>query len=113
VQEPSTDILTCKAAIALVFDYVEATLGADVAVSLEDHLRGCHDCTAYVNTYCQTRQLIASVGRVEIPAAMKERLREFLLGQLSAPHPISSIDVARHPRGGVHPRGRRSGHGDR
>jgi anti-sigma factor RsiW len=81
---PFTEVLTCKDVIALLSDYLEATLGAGVTESLEGHLRGCDECAAYVNTYRKTRDLTARLGRVEMPAGMRERLRGFLLARLGA-----------------------------
>jgi len=71
--------MTCQEAIALLADYLEAELGAALVADLEQHLRGCAPCVAYLNTYRKTRELGAEVGRVEMPAEMRERLRRLLL----------------------------------
>ena len=49
---------------------------------LEEHLRDCAPCRAYLATYHKTKSLAADAGRVEMPEEMKTRLREFLLAQL-------------------------------
>jgi hypothetical protein len=78
---PNHAVLTCRRAIALSSDYLEGTLGTEAA-ELEGHLRDCGECLAYLNTYRKTRELTARFGHVEMPAAMKERLRQFLLARL-------------------------------
>jgi hypothetical protein len=79
--------MTCRDAIALLSDYLEATLGEDVLERMEDHFRDCAPCVAYLNTYRRTRDMAAEVNRVEMPEEMRRRLREFLLAHLSQPRP--------------------------
>jgi anti-sigma factor RsiW len=74
--------MTCRDAIALLADYLESALTADVAEQLEAHLRDCPPCIAYLNTYRRTREVAAEVSRVEMPAEMKARLRAFLFERL-------------------------------
>ena len=75
--------MTCKDAIALLADYLEAALSPDGLAELEAHLRDCPPCIAYLNTYKRTRDLTAEAGRVEMPEEMKARLRNFLLKKIS------------------------------
>jgi anti-sigma factor RsiW len=74
--------VTCREAIALLSDYLDAVLGEDALRALEDHLQGCAPCVAYLNTYRRTRQVAATVNRVEMPEEMKQRLHDFLLQHL-------------------------------
>jgi anti-sigma factor RsiW len=74
--------LTCKDAIELMADYLEAALGPDLLAALEHHLADCRPCVAYLATYRKTRQLAGDFGRLEIPEEMKRRLRQLLLDQL-------------------------------
>jgi hypothetical protein len=75
--------LTCKDAIELMGEYLEAALGPELVAALERHLADCRPCVAYLNTYRKTRQLAGEVGRLEMPEEMKRRLRELLLEQLA------------------------------
>jgi hypothetical protein len=75
--------VTCRDAVGLLGDYLEATLTSDRLARLEEHLEGCPPCRAYLNTYRRTRDLTARLGRVEMPAEMKVRLCAFLLEQLA------------------------------
>jgi anti-sigma factor RsiW len=74
--------VTCNDAIAILADYLESTLSPELVEKLEEHLRDCAPCRAYLATYRKTKSLAADAGRVEMPEEMKTRLREFLLAQL-------------------------------
>lgn len=74
--------MTCQEAIGLLGEYLEAALGEDLLGRLEDHLRDCAPCVAYLNTYQRTRTMAAEASRVEMPPEMRQRLREFLLAHL-------------------------------
>jgi hypothetical protein len=76
--------MTCQDAIEIMGNYRETTLGVTVEDDLERHLDGCDECTAYINTYTKTRDLVAGAGRGQMPADLKARLRSFLLSRLSA-----------------------------
>ena len=74
--------MTCKDTIAVLSDYLEALCDPDVVERLEAHLRDCAPCRAYLATFRRTRELTGTAGRVEMPPAMKARLRQFLLEHL-------------------------------
>lgn len=73
--------MTCQGAIAILADYLDATLGP-AAETLEAHLQDCAECVAFLNTYRTTPALVAKTSRVEMPPEMKRRLRGFLLAKL-------------------------------
>jgi predicted anti-sigma-YlaC factor YlaD len=72
--------MTCREAIAILDDYLEWALTPDVLEKLEEHLRVCAPCRAYLATYERTAQLAAKANRVEMPPEVKRRLRDFLSG---------------------------------
>jgi predicted anti-sigma-YlaC factor YlaD len=74
--------MTCKETITLLSDYLDALCGPELMTQLEDHLRDCAPCRAYLATFRRTRDLTHQAGQVEMPPEMKSRLRQFLLGQL-------------------------------
>lgn len=74
--------MTCQDAIAILADYLDATLGPAAAETLEAHLRDCAECVAYLNTYRTTPALVTKTSHIEMPPEMKRRLREFLLVKL-------------------------------
>ena len=75
--------LSCQDAIAIMGEYLEGALGPAVAAELERHLHPCPECTAYLNTYRATRELVAAGARAEMPARLKARVRAFLITRLS------------------------------
>jgi len=72
--------MTCREAIELLDDYLEAALTTDVLARLEAHLNVCAPCRAYLATYERAVQLAAKVNRVEMPPEVRQRLRDFLAG---------------------------------
>jgi predicted anti-sigma-YlaC factor YlaD len=78
--------MTCQEFIALVSDYLEATVTPEKVASLEEHLAGCQPCQAYLRTYRRAREVAAASERATLPSAMppemKARLRAFVLAQL-------------------------------
>jgi anti-sigma factor RsiW len=75
--------MTCKEAIEVLAEYIEASLTSEFADELERHLRDCAPCRAYLSTYRKTRELTAEVGRASMPEEMKQRLHRFLLERFS------------------------------
>lgn len=74
--------MTCQEAIAILSDYLEATLARLDLEQLEAHLADCAPCRAYLATYRRTIDVGGAAGRVEMPDEMKARLRAFLLSRL-------------------------------
>lgn len=74
--------MTCKEAIDVLAEYLEASLTSELADELERHLQDCAPCRAYLGTYRKTRELTGEVGRVPMPEEMKQRLHRFLLDRL-------------------------------
>ena len=81
--EAEAEGLTCREAIGLLADYLEATLTQAELAELEAHLAECEPCQAYLNTYRRTKTLTAQAERVEMPAEMRRRLNGFLIRHLS------------------------------
>jgi len=77
--------MTCRDAIDVVADFLDQTLSSDAGRALERRLRNCPPCMTYLNTYRTTRGLVAAFCRVEMPAELKLRLRQFLREQLAPP----------------------------
>ena len=76
--------MTCKETIALLSDYLDALCGPELIGELEEHLRDCPPCRAYLATFRRTRELTHEVGQLEMPDEMKSRLRQFLLQKLQS-----------------------------
>jgi len=74
--------MTCQEAIVLLSEYLERVCGPALVQQLEEHLKDCAPCRAYLATFRKTRDLTRETGRVEMPDEMKARLRQLLLQQL-------------------------------
>ena len=78
--------MNCKDFIALLSDYLEASVTPETLAALEEHLAGCQPCQAYLRTYRRTRDVTAASERAALPPVMPEemkaRLRAFLLAEL-------------------------------
>jgi anti-sigma factor RsiW len=74
--------VTCQDAIALLLDYLEATLDDATVGQLEAHLADCAPCRAYLATYRRAVGAAATAERVEMPPEMRERLASFLAQRL-------------------------------
>ncbi len=79
--------MTCRGAIEVLAEFLDQTLPPDIVDTLEAHLRDCAPCRAYLRTYEKTRGLVGHMGRTEMPAELKARLRAFLVAQLTQPRP--------------------------
>jgi anti-sigma factor RsiW len=66
--------ITCRRAVDLVTTYLEGGLSGADARRYEAHLRGCPDCTAYLE---QMRATIATLGHLDervLPDAVRDEL---------------------------------------
>lgn len=68
----------CPRIVDLLSDYLDGRLPADVKRDLEEHLRGCTDCTAFVGTFRSTVSLLQSLNDEDLPDELRLRLKAFL-----------------------------------
>jgi anti-sigma factor RsiW len=76
--------MTCREAIDVLAEYLEATLDQAAARQLAAHLAECDECRAYLATYRRTVGAAAAAAHIEMPAAMRQRLAAFLVQRLGA-----------------------------
>ena len=74
--------MTCREAIDVLADYLEATLDPAAAGRRAAHLAGCEECEAYLATYRRTAGAVAAGASVEMPPELRRRLTAFLLERL-------------------------------
>ena len=65
-RQPTEQIVTCEEEIALIADYLSSSLSSRVLRTFEEHLQGCHDCTAFLQTYKKTIEVTRSFFRHEV-----------------------------------------------
>jgi anti-sigma factor RsiW len=68
----------CSDLIALLSDYVDDRLSPDIRADLDEHLAGCPECVAFVQTFRSTISLLQSLAEEDLPAEVRLRLRAFL-----------------------------------
>lgn len=68
----------CSDLIAALSDYVDDRLSPDTRADLEEHLAGCPECVAFVQTFRSTISLLRSLAEQDLPADVRLRLRAFL-----------------------------------
>ena len=78
--------MTCREAIEVLADFLDATLNRDAGAALDAHLQECEECRAYLATYRRTIGGVAGAARVDMPRAMRDRVRMFLLDRLQEGH---------------------------
>ncbi len=72
--------LGCQEVVELVTDFLEGALTPEVRARLEDHLRACRSCAAYL---AQMRTMVRALGRLSAPA-VDSGAREELVATLPA-----------------------------
>lgn len=71
----NTNRLTCKEAVELVTDYLEAALLPEMEARFKQHLQTCPDCTIYVD---QMRQTLHTLRQLNAETTSGEAQQELL-----------------------------------
>jgi len=62
--------------VAVLDDYVAGQLQPVYQRDLDEHIRGCRDCEAFLDTYRTTIALTGQLRCEEIPKELLDKLRE-------------------------------------
>jgi len=68
----------CPRIVALLSDYLDGRLPADVRGDLEQHLGGCTECAAFVESFRSTVTMLQSLTDADLPDELRIRLKAFL-----------------------------------
>lgn len=68
----------CTDLVALLADYVEHRLPADVHEQLERHLAACSRCVIQLKTYQSTVSLLRSIKEEDLPLELRCTLKAFV-----------------------------------
>lgn len=74
-------MISCEDVLREVSNYIDTEVTEDLRRQIEEHLRGCHNCTVLVSTTRKTVSLVSSSRILELPSGASQRLMERL-----APH---------------------------
>jgi hypothetical protein len=75
VTEPKS---RCTDIVALLADFVEHHLPAEVHAELERHLAACPRCIAQLKTYRSTVSLLRSIREEDLPSELRCTLKAFV-----------------------------------
>lgn len=70
---------SCREVFALLSEYLEAALPADVCKDIEAHLSDCGPCIDFTESLKQTIQLCREYGVADLPEALSQQARQQLL----------------------------------
>lgn len=73
--------MNCRDGAALLMDYLEDALPADVRAAIDVHVAGCPRCIAFVRAYRETPRILRDATAIEIPEGLVESLQRFLAGR--------------------------------
>jgi anti-sigma factor RsiW len=77
--------MTCASGVALLMDYLEGVLSADVHAAIEEHVAGCPRCVAFITSYRETPRIMRQATSFELPAGQQASLLAFLRAQRGLP----------------------------
>ena len=76
-------MISCEEVLQEVSNYIDAEVTEDLRRQIEEHLRGCHNCTVLVSTTRKTVSLVSSSRILELPSGASQRLMERLAAHWS------------------------------
>ena len=65
---------TCASGVALLMEYLEGELPADVRAAIEQHVAGCPRCVAFVESYNATPRILRDATAAALPADLEASL---------------------------------------
>ena len=81
------DGITCQQVAALLVDYIAGALKIETALTLQQHLRDCQECVAFLHTYQATIRAPRALRDADIPPALQYRVLSFLRERIQQPPP--------------------------
>jgi anti-sigma factor RsiW len=79
--------IVCATGVALLMDYLDGVLPAEVRRALDEHVAGCERCTAFVASYCATPRILRDATAASLPADVEASLEAFLRARTAAFRP--------------------------
>jgi anti-sigma factor RsiW len=76
--------VVCSSGVALLMDYLEGVLPAEMNAALEAHVAGCARCTAFVASYQATPRIVRDATAMTLPSDVDASLKAFLRARTDA-----------------------------
>jgi anti-sigma factor RsiW len=76
--------IACASGVALLMDFLEGVLSADVQAALDEHVAGCPRCAAFVASYRATPRILREASAATLPADVEASLKAFLRARTTA-----------------------------
>jgi hypothetical protein len=73
--KPALDELSCQQIFALLCEYLDAELPAELCQTLSGHIEGCAPCVAFVNSLRQSVELCRKFEPETLPPPIAEEVR--------------------------------------
>ena len=70
--------MDCNEVMEQLADYLDEGVRAELRKAVDEHLRGCHDCSYFVDTVRMTVVLYQADRRIEVPMKAAARLHAAL-----------------------------------
>lgn len=77
--------IACASGVALLMDYLEGVLSADLCSAIDTHVAGCPRCVAFIASYRETPRILREATATALPADLQASLREFLRAERRVP----------------------------
>jgi len=71
-------MIRCEDVLREVSNFIDAEVTEELRRQIEEHLRGCHNCTVLVSTTRKTVSLLSSSRILELPSDVSQRLMQRL-----------------------------------
>jgi anti-sigma factor RsiW len=75
-------VISCQQLIDFCHDYIEGGLPQDEQARFKRHLSQCSDCETFFETYQKTPELSRDALATQIPPAVRDSVRSYLLRSL-------------------------------
>jgi hypothetical protein len=73
-------VITCRQLVELLIDFVAEELPVEMHRHIQEHLRGCEHCHAYLESYRATIRLTRQLPPQPPPPSLLDRLKAALQG---------------------------------
>lgn len=66
--------VVCRNGVAQLMDYLEGVIPADTRAALDEHVAGCAQCFAFIQSYLATPRIVREATIVDVPASFEQSL---------------------------------------